>query len=209
MILIDAREPESVFKELKKKVECKREFLEVGDYLLDNGYAIERKHTDLISSIMSKRIFEQLNNLSNYEHPILCYDVDNLWRSFYFCKSRYIHKQYIGLLTTITLKYPKVQILPYSGINQFIDYVVSLDKKIHEEEGTKYRPSPIARKASSVEERKENALTAIEGISIGKAKTLLECYGSIKNISNASIEELESTPGVGKKLAKNIYNVLN
>ncbi|RKY93946.1 MAG: hypothetical protein DRQ06_05970 [Candidatus Hydrothermota bacterium] len=208
-MIIDAREPENIYKDLKSKVECRKEFLEVGDYLLNNGYAIERKHTDLVSSILNRRIFDQLNNLCEYEHPILCYDVDNLWRTFYFSHSRYIHKQYLGFLTTLTIKYPNLKIIPYSGINQFIDYVVSLDKKLNENQKDKVRPSPILRKAMSIQDRRENALTAIEGISIAKSKKLLKHFNTLSEIANANLEELENIPGIGKKLASNIYEVFH
>ena len=92
--------------------------------------------------------------------------------------------------------------------DEFISYIVNLDKKIHEK-GKSERPAPHLRKAKSIKMRKENALTAIEGVSIGKAKKLLECFGSIRNIANANPKELEMVDGVGKKLAEKIRETLN
>ena len=68
---------------------------------------------------------------------------------------------------------------------------------------------PIARKANSLQERKENCLCAIEGISIKTAKQLLECYDSVKNLTNESIDNLEKIKGIGPKTAKHIYDCLN
>jgi len=207
-ILIDSREPDRIYQLLKKKVDIKKEFIEVADYLLDNGYAVERKDDDLLNSIISHRIWEQLNNLCNYEHPILAYNVENLWKMFYFSQSRYVHKQYLGVMTTLCTKYPNLKVVPYHGEDQFIEFILSLEKKIHDT-GDKTRPAPMMRKARSIEQRKENCLSGIEGISIGKAQKLLDCFGSIKNISNASEDELKMVEKIGPKLAKNVWETLN
>ena len=71
------------------------------------------------------------------------------------------------------------------------------------------RPDPIERKPTCIQDRKENVLCAAEGVSIKKAKMLLECYGSNKNIANESIEDLQKAPGIGEKTAINIYNIFN
>ena len=208
-IIVDSREPSHIINSLKnKKLEVKTDFIEVGDYLLDNGYAIERKDKDLISSIQSNRLYEQLNNLSQYDHPILCITLQDLWKTFYFSRSRYIHRSYLGTLTTLTTKYPKLKIMFLQDEEEFISYVVNLDKKIHED-GKSERPAPQLRKAKSIKMRKENALTAIEGVSISKAKKLLECFGSVRNIANANPKELEMVDGIGKKLAEKIRETLN
>jgi len=208
-LIIDTREPNNIKNSLKAKIKnVEIDFLEVGDYLLDNGYAIERKDKDLVQSILSNRLFEQINNLCEYEHPILCITLQNLWKTFYFSKSRYIYNSYVGVISTLVTKYPRLKLVYLQDEGEFIDFIVKLDKKIHEEKEST-RPAPLMRKAFTIEERKENALTAIEGISIGKAKKLLECYGSIKNIANESMEGLELAPGIGKKLAKNIWKTLN
>jgi len=209
MIVVDDREPKDIVNMLKvKKVNVKTDRIEVGDYLLPNGFAIERKEDDLIQSILSNRLYDQLNNLCQYEHPVLAIIINNLYRTFYYSHSRYIHKSYIGTLSTLTAKYPNLKLVFFENQNDFINYLVSLEKKLTEDKEST-RPAPIKRKGKSINIKKENALTAIDGISVGKAKKLLECYGSIKNIANDSVENLEKAPGVGKKLAKNIHEVLN
>jgi len=209
MIIVDDREPKDIVSTLKaKNLSIKTDRIEVGDYLLPNGFAIERKEDDLIQSILNNRLFEQLNNLCQYDHPVLCLIIGNLYRTFYYSHSRYIHKSYIGTLSTLTAKYPNLKIMFFENQNDFINYLVSLEKKLTEDKEST-RPATMMRKGKSIKIKRENALTAIDGISVGKAKKLLECYGSIKNIANDSIENLEKAPGVGKKLAKNIYDVLN
>lgn len=208
-IIRDTREPDNIKKSLiDKGLKIEDSFLEVGDYLLDDGFAIERKDKDFIPSILSNRLYEQLNNLCNYPHPILCLIEENKWKTFYFSHSKWIHKAYEGTMVTLATSYPNLKVFKFDTEEEFISFVVNLDKKLHKE-GKSERPAPIMRRSKALSVKKENALTACDGISVGKAKSLLECYGSIKNIANDTVENLEKTPGIGKKLAKSIYEVLN
>lgn len=208
-VIVDSREPNRIVNSLKKKIkDVETEFLDVGDYLLDNGFAIERKDKDLIQSILSNRLYDQLNNLCEFDHPILCIVLDDIWKNFYFSRSRWIHTSYEGTLATLAVSYPKLKIFQFRTEDEFVTFMHNLDKKIHKE-GPSTRPSPILRKGKKLFIRKEDALTAIDGVSIKKSKKLLECFGTIQNISNAKIEELEMVDGIGKKLAKNVYETLH
>ena len=71
-IVVESREPLSIYQKLCERIGkdkygddiVKRGFLDVGDYLLINGYAIERKKDrDLTGSLNSKRLYAQLNAL--------------------------------------------------------------------------------------------------------------------------------------------------
>lgn len=211
MILQDSSEPDIILKKIEEKGgEVKRNFNETGDYLLNMGFAIERKKgRDLIGSLQSKRLFTQLNNLVQYENPILALVTSNKWKDFYFSRSRYIHSSYNGLLTTIMVSYPKLKILQFEDDDEFVDFIVSLDRKLTQDTKST-RPVPIARKPTSIIERKENCLAVgIERLGIERAKKLLECFGSIKNIANASEDELRKVEGIGETLVKNIIETLN
>ena len=209
MIIRDTREPDNIKKALTSKgIKVEDEFLSVGDYLLDDGFAIERKDKDFIQSILSNRLYDQLNNLCNYPHPILCIVEENRWKSFYFSHSKWIHKAYDGTMTTLAVSYPNLKIFKFDTEEEFINFVVNLDKKLHKE-GKSERPSVIKRKSKSIQIHKEDCLTCADGVGVSMAKKLLECFGSVKNISNASLEELQLVDGVGKKLAENIFNTLN
>lgn len=209
MIIIDSREPNSLINGLKQKgLEIETDFIESGDYLLDDGFAIERKDKDLVQSIISNRLYEQLNGLCEYPHPILCIVMDNLWKVFYFSQSRWIHSAYNGMLTTLSISYPNLKVMQFSDEKEFMDYIVSLDKKIHKE-GVSSRPVPLVRKPKSINERKENMLSMIEGLGISKAKEFINEFGTIENLCNADLEQLKKIKGVGKKLAGNVFNTLH
>jgi len=210
MITIDAREPPyNIDKIIKASPESTKEFIETGDYLLPGGFAIERKKgRDFLGSLLTKRLFEQLNNLCQYDFPIIAVITDNIWRDFYYSHSRYIHNVYIGVMSTIIAKYPKVRIVQFDDDDRFIDFLLSLDKKLTEE-GKSESPKQFFKKPTSIQDRRENSLSAIQGVSIGKAKTLLGTKKSIKNICNSSIDELKEIEGIGPTLAKNIWETLN
>jgi len=208
-IIIDSREPKDLIDKLKEKInDVEVEFLEVGDVLLSGDYVIERKHHDIIQSLTTKRIFSQLNELCNTGHPILCIINENIWKDFYHCKSSWIDKSYEGFLTTLATSYPTLKVFFFTDMKDYINFIVALDKKIHKE-GSSSRPSPIARKPKSMQERKENMLCMIEGIGIPKSKLLLEKYKNIYDLCSANMIELKKVKGIGPKLADVIYKTLH
>ncbi len=52
-------------------------------------------------------------------------------------------------------------------------------------------------------------LTEIPGVGKTRAKILLKKFKTIQNISNASLENLESTNGITKNIAKNVFDFFN
>jgi len=211
-MIIDSREVRnSIIQKIKDKnpvTDVDIEYIEVADILLDEGFAIEKKEDDLIPSILSNRLYDQLNNLMQYENPILCIIIDNLWKTFYFSKSNWIHSSYRGMLTTLAVSYPKLKIFEFRDEDEFVEFVVGLDKKIHKE-GASVRPTPMVRKPRTPEQIKENVLSMIPGLGIPKSQKLLEYFGSVKNIANASEEELQKVEKIGPKLAKKIFDSLH
>lgn len=209
MITVDSREPGRLRTLIAKSgLDTKTEFLDVGDYLFPDSVVIERKTgKDFVSSIFDKRIWIQAQNLSQYNHPIIAIITNNRWKDFYFRSGKYTHKVWTSTLATLASRY-NISVITFEDESEFIDFLGSLDKKLSSNKETS-RPDPIARKPTSLQERKENVLCAADGVSIKKAKKLLDCYGSVKNIANESIDRLQKAPGIGPKLAKAIYEVLN
>lgn len=208
MIIVDDRKENVTYDGLiKKGLKPEIQRIEIADVLLDGGVAIERKGHDLISSLTSKRIWEQLNNLQDYEIPILCIVNENLWRDFYFCHSRWIHSSFKGFLTTLAVSYPKMKLFMFTSMDDYIDFVAALDKKLHDE-GKSERPKMIPRRAKHPNEFKENCLTGVKGISVRTAKKLLNAKGSIKAVCESTKEELMEIPDIGEKTASDIINTL-
>jgi len=54
----------------------------------------------------------------------------------------------------------------------------------------------------------ESVLDGLEGIGAARKKALLRYFGSLERLRGASLEEIEKVPGIGKKLARKIYESL-
>jgi len=183
--------------------------LDTGDFLLPNGYSVERKKgRDLMSSTISNRLFEQINALCEFEHPILAVISENVWKDFYFSHSKYIHKQYIGLLSTLSAKYPKLQVMFFDTDEMFVAYLESLYGKLTSD-GKSCRPQPKTRRAKRIEEVQENVLYAVKGISVKSTKKLLKKFETIERLCSAPVEEIQQIDKINKKQAENLYEVLH
>ena len=211
-MLVDNREPKEIIQKLKgkKDILVVEDFLECGDYLLSDGYAIERKTIqDFVASISDRRLFTQLSNLTQYEYPILAIIGNNKWESFYFCRNRYIHNVYIGTLSTIAISYPKVKMMFFDNEDEFISFVTSLEKKLNEEGTSSTRPKPMQRKPKTLQETRENILCGIPGVSVKTAQKLLDKFNSVNAVANAKEDEFKQIEKIGDKLIKNIKESLN
>jgi len=209
MIIVDVHEPKTLLSLLESKdAEFKRDFLEVGDYILSGGIGIERKRgPDFLHSIIDGRLWDQVSNLSQFEHPVICIVSSDMWKDMYFSKDRYIHNRFYGAISTLISKF-NISVLTFDTDEDFIDFLVHLDKKVTSNKISS-RPTPFTRKPKTLKERKENVLSMVEGVSIKKAQVILNKFGTIKNVANASIDSLMEVDGIGKKLAENIFKTFN
>lgn len=209
-MIIDSREPTSNEEYIKTiSPDSKKQFIECGDYLLPNGYAVERKKgRDLMGSLLSKRLFEQLINLCQYDYPILAVITDNIWKDFYFSKSNYIHNIYQGTLATIVTKFPKIRVIQFEDDKQFMDFIVLLEKKLLDTEKAE-RPVIMGRKSSSPSEIQENIICQLPGVGLVMAKKLLHEFKNIEGICNASEDDLLKIDKMGKKTSSKIIEILH
>jgi ERCC4-type nuclease len=208
-IIVDTREDKLFLNALlAKKLDVKSDFLEVGDFLLGNSICIERKEgSDFLQSIRDRRIWEQALNMSQYEHPIICIVTGDIWRDLYFSQSKWIHKSYLGTISSLAISYG-ISVLTFETDNDFIDFVVQIEKQITSDKKSS-RPKPLMRRVKTIQERKENCLAMVEGVGIQSAQRLLEKFGSINAIANAKEEDIEEIERMGKKTAQKIKETLN
>ena len=52
----------------------------------------------------------------------------------------------------------------------------------------------------------KSRLDEIEGIGAGRKRDLLNFFGSVEEISQASVKDIEKVAGISKKTAEKIYN---
>lgn len=201
MIFVDVREPERIVEMLKSMgVETSRKRLDVADYVITHysyAIAVERKDaSDYVSSIADGRLFDQIYNLTkSYELSFLCIIGTP---DFYRLKK----EAFLGSFLSIALK-SRGRIIPIrvESETDFCLILKSLNKQV---ENGRLKAFPMLRK-SKVEDSVA-MLTAIPGIGIEKAQRLINRFGSVYGVVNASISDLMRVEGIGEKQAKRIYD---
>ncbi|MBI2043491.1 hypothetical protein HYT25_03830 [Candidatus Pacearchaeota archaeon] len=195
-IIIDIREKNSLVVSVLINLGIETEFkmLKVGDYLV-NDVAVERKTvSDFISSMINKRLSHQLEELQQYKKRLLMIegiDEQELYNSEFDEKAG-IHPNAIrGFLLSILLKYD-VPIIYTKNHEDTAKFLSVLAKKTEKESSLN-----VTKRNLNKKERMQFILESFHGIGPKTAKKLLKKFKTIKNILNASMEDLEKE--IGKK----------
>lgn len=196
-IQIDHREKNSLVPSLLEKnfrIEWKQ--LPVADYIIKD-IAIERKTvSDLKSSIINKRIISQLLELKQYpSHLLLVEGIldEDLYNSG-------IHENaFRGFLLSVALEFQTPIIFTHNE-RDTARYLEVLAKKTEKPESG-IRASKIIK---DKEQQKQFILEGFPNIGGTKAKKLLEKFGSLNKIFQASEEELSEILGKRAKEFKDL-----
>jgi len=195
-IIIDNREKNSLvianLIERKALIEFKQ--LEIADYIIGQT-AIERKtYSDFISSMINKRIFQQLEEIKKFPSYFLIIEGQ------YSGENKNLEKASKGLILSIVTSY-KIPIIFTKDEEETAEILILLAKK--QEKEIALRPS---RSLRSLEEQKQFILEGFPGIGPKTAKKLLEKYKTIKNIFLAEEKELIEFLGEKYNKFKEIIN---
>jgi ERCC4-type nuclease len=186
-IIIDNRERNSLVPSELVKLGFEIEFkqLPVADYLINN-IAIERKTlSDLQSSIINKRIFQQLTELKQYEKCFL------LIEGYNGNAEPIISENAIkGFILACSLDY-KIPIILTENERDSALYISILSKKKNDKE-ISINPKKIS---LNKEEQLQYILEGFPNIGPVKAKALIKKFKTLKNIINAPALELEDILG--------------
>jgi DNA excision repair protein ERCC-4 len=198
--------------------------LTVGDYILSPNICIERKSIkDLISSFKDGRLYNQAETMMlHYKSPMLLIEFDqnksftlepfaDLSGSLYSVSSTNASSDLQSKLVLLTLAFPKLRIIWSSSPYQTAEIFESL--KTQEAE-----PDPIqavkiglegGQKADdqSFNREPQDMLRTVPGVTGKNIKNLVVEMGSLKEVANASVEELE--PAVGKEAGRQIHRYFN
>ena len=192
-IIIDYREKNSlVISELSKlgfEIEFKE--LKVADYII-RDVAIERKTVlDFISSMKNKRLINQLEGLQQYKNKLLI--IEGIEEQELYTEDKIgMHPNAIrGFLLSILLKY-KIPIIFTKNSEDTAKFILVLSKKESKELSLN-----VTRKSFDKKEQMQFIVEGFPGIGPKTAKKLLKEFKTIKNIINASQEELQEI--IGKK----------
>lgn len=205
-IFIDIHEKNSLVAAELVELGCKIEFknLEVADYLISrSNIAIERKTvSDFISSMLNKRLIRQLQELRQYPFCLLLIEGIDEQELYNENENSGMHPNAIrGFLLSIMLEF-QVPILFTKNYEDTARFLAVLARK-KEKEHVSLRAT---KKIMSKEEQIQYILEGFQGIGPATAKKLLKKFKTLRNIFNASEEELRELIGKKSEIFKLLDN---
>jgi len=204
-IVVDTRELSSeVARELSRldfRLDTKQ--LDVGDYILSERVAVERKEvSDFLQSILDGRLFQQVMSLRRaYMRPIVVIEGEGL-----FTTRNISDGAIYGALASITVDFGIPVIFTRNG-RETAGFLAAVFRR---EYGEKHAVSIRGQKgAMSLAERQQFIVEGLPNISATLAQRLLAHFGSVRAITGADIDELSRVRGIGKATAEELVRVLN
>lgn len=206
VVYADTREQaSSVVKELSDKCRVIVKQLDVGDYILSEDVIVERKTvSDFLNSLIDGRLFAQVRNLSDSKSPLIILEGDP--EELY--SSRNIHENAIkGALTSIALRY-RVPLLYSRDMRETAEYlhVIAKREQLGLEKDVRLR---VGRKGLTLSESQQFIVESLPHVGSLMAKRLLNHFGSVKAVMNASKQELMKVEKLGSKKASAIRKVID
>ena len=205
VVFADTREGNSkVIRHLSEmEIDVKVQAMAVGDYQVSDEVVIERKTAkDFVDSIVDKRLFKQARSLmEEFKRPLIILEGDDLYNGM-------INPNAIrGSIASIALDFG-ISIIPTRNAQD----TAAMIKRIAIREQSGEKTSIQIRTDKKPVNLWEQQLFIIESLpNIGpvNAKNLLEHFGTVANIINASESQLQEVEGIGKKTAANIRKVVD
>lgn len=206
-VIADHREKSSgvirALVELGIKIDVQQ--LAVGDYIVSSRCGIEYKTVpDFVDSIIDGRLLEQLKELKrNFERALIIVEgVEDIY------SMRKIHPNAIrGMLATIAISYG-IPMLSTKTAQETAELLAIIAKREQEETSKEYSAHG-SKKPMSTKELQEYIVSALPGVGGGLAKPLLREFKSVRNVVNASAEELQRVEKIGEKKAMDIRDILD
>ena len=188
-VIIDIHEKNSLVLAnlIELGVETEIKSLEIGDYIIGNVIIERKTMNDFISSMLSKRLLEQLNNMTQYENRLLILEGKN--RN----ETSINPKAMGGMILSISLNF-KIPVIKTENEKETAEYLFLLAKQQAKQKTELNMHSRIPK---TKQEQKKYILESFQGIGPATAEKLFKKFGTIRNIVNSSVEELEKE--IGKK----------
>jgi ERCC4-related helicase len=204
-MIVDSRElPTAVARELTRlDVEISGESLQIGDYIVSEDVAVERKESgDFIQSLIDGRLFVQLSALrSAYRRPVLIIEGEQL------IGLRAVNPASIyGALASIAIRI-QIPILWTRNAEETANVLYRLAHL--EQVGARKTLRTRSGDARGTDaEALEYVLSGFPGVDTVISRAILSEFGTLESVFSASEKELQSVKGVGKKIAGRIRTLL-
>ena len=205
-IIVDNREFRSnVTRFLSSKdVEIETQQLDVGDYVLSSRIGVERKNVDdYLQSLIDGKLFVQMRKLRDaYSRPVLIVEGEGL-----LTKRNISHNAIFGSLVSVIVDFG-IPIINTKSAQETADFLFIMANR-EQKEGNKAVAIRGEKWSMSIPEQQQFILEGLPNVSAVLAQRLLQHFGSVRAIANASEEELCTVSGIGKNIATEIVKVLN
>jgi DNA excision repair protein ERCC-4 len=204
-IRVDFREKASGIIELLQVAEVTLEIGQVryGDYIINETITIERKTArDFLISIIDGRLFNQLSNLKkNCINPLLLIEGNPFETDLQFDPLAIKG----ALLSTQAIWY--IPIVSSESIQETKNIFLMIGRQ--EESSSDVVPLRGGYRPKRLKSRQLYILQGLPQVGPTVARRLLDHFGSVSKMMQASIEELMRAEGIGKASAKKIRDVLD
>ncbi|WP_101298038.1 DEAD/DEAH box helicase [Halegenticoccus soli] len=206
-IVVDQRELDSVIARdlsTREGIETRLETLAVGDYVLSDRVAVERKSvSDFLDTLTGgdRSLFEQVRDLGrHYSRPVVIVEGDGLY------EERNVHPNAIrGALASLAVDYG-VSVLRTEDERDTADLLEVIASR---EQRKRERAVSVhgSKSAKTLAEQQEYVVGSIADIGPVTARSLLEHFGSVEAVMTAETEELLEVDGVGEVTAERVREV--
>ena len=207
-IVADQRELDStIARDLSTRegITTRLETLAVGDYVLSDRVAVERKSIeDFLDTLTGadRSMFEQVGDLvGNYSRPIVIIEGDDLYGA------RNIHPNAIrGAVASLAIDF-NASVLRTTDERDTADLLETIARR---EQEVRDRAVSVhgEKSAKTLAEQQEYVVSAIADIGPVTARALLEHFGSVERVLTAKTGELLDVCGVGEVTAERIREVV-
>tara|TARA_R110000824_G_scaffold9772_3_gene43210 strand:+ start:1550 stop:2245 length:696 start_codon:yes stop_codon:yes gene_type:complete len=224
MLIIDSREKKgSALVDLVEyqaktlNIPTEKKWIEIGDYVFDDVCFEAKSVVDFIGSVMSKRIWTQIDNMDRHyqTNVVIIYGrMENALRQIIensksklpiAARSVMLKNKFLGAIARITLDTDcKAFWVPSEKDAAMIITSICKVKPI-----TRDAIRPEVFKRITTDDLRLDVLTSIKGISIKKAKALIKKFGSVMEIGEQTVEEISEIDGIGPTVSERILKVLN
>ncbi|CQH61982.1 ATP-dependent RNA helicase/nuclease Hef [Halobacterium hubeiense] len=208
-VVVDQRELDSnIARDLSKRdaVETRLETLSVGDYVLSDRVAVERKsHADFLDTLLGgdRSIFEQAKDLTrHYTRPVLLLEGDG---DLY--AERNVHPNAIrATLASLAVDWG-ISVVHTRGEDDTAELIQTIAER--EQTDNDREVSAHGEKAAkTLGEQQEYVVSSIADIGPVTARSLLEEFGTVEAVMTAREDDLTAADGVGQVTAERIREVV-
>jgi ERCC4-type nuclease len=222
MLVIDSREKSKLAKLVMQKakglnIQHEQRWIEIGDYVYDDVCFEAKSTTDFLGSVMSKRLWTQIDNMDRHYktnvviiHGSLDEAIMNVIQNSpskmpISSRNVMLNQKFLGAIGRLILDTDVKPVwVETEEEAALIITAVSKMKPI-----TRDVIAPQVFKRLTTDDLRLDLLSSIKGVSIKKAKQLIKEFGSIMEIGECSAFELQAIEGIGETLANRILSTLN